>query len=152
MHGSLCSQYVDNIIPLSHAHQNRVEPGLTGPLNPGSTLLTRCKSGLRGRSQFSLTPIPSNFVPKWTAPAPHPVSSSLQIRSRQPSRLGLEKKQPCPAPYSNTWGRPAATWKMIKDWHVPSANGCSKGKYKQPCACSLQKAKAHHCLLTARYP
>ena len=38
-------------LPLSHAHQNRVEPGLTrshGPLNPGSTWVTRCESGLRG--------------------------------------------------------------------------------------------------------
>ena len=39
------------LIPLSRAHQNRVEPGLTcshGPLNPGSTWVTRCESGLRG--------------------------------------------------------------------------------------------------------
>ena len=51
---------IQQVIPLSHAHKNRVEPGLTrshGPLNPGSTrvskvgstlLTSRVEPGLRG--------------------------------------------------------------------------------------------------------
>ena len=38
-----------HLIPLSHAHQNRVEPGLTrshGPLNPGSTQVSKVGSAL----------------------------------------------------------------------------------------------------------